>query len=236
MVHCLLYLVPSPTPCAVYTHDTSTHRQWLDGGNPSVGRCVARSGSDMVTSFDATLNFLSMVHQLFYTTMLVVGEARRWQLLHAFNPNSKRAANSFCNMGLCLCLLMEYMAICAEEDVSGERTCFGETSRESLEGHSITFWMFGRVLQALCFAAETPGVALLCRVAFKTLPTLGPHLGIFFCMMYVYSGMGISFFCGLTTQAEEDDGPGYWGQQFVSAPDTNCIPQASSSRQRAALC
>jgi hypothetical protein len=129
--------------------------------------CVLRSGEELISPFDATMNFLSMGAQLFYTTCLVAGEARRWQYVHAFNPFSKRAAANFCNMGLCFCLMMEYMAICAEEDVDGKKTCFGETSREAFEGSTITFWMMGRVMQSLVFAAETPGVALLCRVCYK---------------------------------------------------------------------
>jgi hypothetical protein len=65
---------------------------------------------------------------------------------------------------------------------------------------------------------ETQTVNLLWKAVTKTLPTLGPHLGLFLAVYYGFAGMGIAFFCGKIMQHPCEGGPGFWGQEYTS-PD-----------------
>ena len=77
----------------------------------------------------------------------------------------------------------------------------------------------------LNFASETPSVNLLGQVIYRTLPTLGPHLKLFFAIMWGFAGMGVTFFCGLMGQSQDLGGPGHWGQEYVTVVDPNTTPQ-----------
>jgi len=60
-------------------------------------------------------------------------------------------------------------------------------------------------------------------IGIKTIPTLGPHFGLFLAIFYGFAGMGISFFCGLCKQHTREGGPGYSGQTGPGYP-ANPVP------------
>jgi len=42
---------------------------------------------------------------------------------------------------------------------------------------------------------------------------MGPILGFFFVIYWIFAGLGISLFCGVLNQSVLEGGPGYWGQK-----------------------
>merc|ERR1711871_625606 len=161
---------------------------------------------DQIPPAVSAIMFLTAMFQLFYVAISFVAEMRRWQVLHYFNPATKRAYANWTNFILLICVWVEFITKCKFQ------SCFGDSTFAKATDEEIFFRVMEKVVQVLNFAVEVPSVYLLVKAILKTLPLLVNHFGLFFAVYYVFAGMGVSFFCGKITQSVESGGPGYWGQ------------------------
>jgi len=169
--------------------------------------CIFTVAHNTVTVSDSALLFLSAFYQLFYVLFGIIAEMRRWQAAHYFNPNSKTILSNATNFGLLVCLWIEFADNCANNK------CMDDFDRSKSGNGAVIFSAFSKFFLTANFAVETTTVFVLVRAVFKTIPTLGPHFGLFFAIYNGFAGMGISFFCGLLMQSNADGGPGFWGQK-----------------------
>jgi len=177
--------------------------------------CVFSTSDVTVKAVSGVLLLLSGIFQLIFVLASIMGEARRWQFLHFFNPQSKMAPVNSTNFGLLVCLWVEFLAIAATQEALGEWK-----ARDSNK-LIITFSAMCKFFQVCNFAVETPSVRLLVYAVAKTLPNLLDQFGLFLAVYYGFAGMGISFYCGLLLRSNADGGPGYWGQNNIPVTGTS---------------
>jgi len=205
------------------------------------------SAADMQKGTDyKMLLFFSMIYQAIYLIVLIIAEMRPWQKLHFFNIRADEMPMNYCNLGLLICLVLEFLSGCNE-------SCFDETQKDDSNKTNIAFSVLGKIFQVMSYSVETPTVLLLLKSVFKTLPTLGPHLGLFLSIYYGFAGMGISFFCGLLRQHPLPygpggytspptgiegywHGPGYWGQRKLSGGFTEFASPCDPANSGALSC
>lgn len=166
------------------------------------------SASDtLVTSTYMSLVMATAAVQIIFCAVSFVGEMRRWEPYHFFNPNTKKAYANWSNFLLTGFLILEALSRCADGG------CY--SSQVVSESSDIIVWAtcLAKIMQLINFAVETPSVYLLVKSVLMTFSYIGPHLGLFSAVYYAFAGMGISFFCGKVTQSVTEGGPGFWGQK-----------------------
>lgn len=157
--------------------------------------------------------FFSAVYQLVYFIIIFVARMRPWQTLHFFNPNSKETISNYSIVGLLVCLWVEFFCYC------NLSSCFDESVKTSESKLLLMAAAVGKIFQVASYSVETPSVFLLFKAIMKTLPTLGPHFGLFLAIYYGFAGMGLAFFCGTITETPMEGGVGYWGQMTFFQPN-----------------
>jgi len=181
--------------------------------------CMFASASTTVTTANHILLLVSIIVQLTFVVIMFVGEMRPWQALHFLNPKGETAPANLSNLGLLICLIVEYIMRCADN------SCTDDYSRNLADqggtGFIVAIVALGKIFQVCNFAVETSSVYLLVCSIFKTLPTLGPHFGVFLAFYYGFAGMSIAFFCGKCTEDQSTGGPGRWGQGGVVVTGTS---------------
>jgi hypothetical protein len=120
---------------------------------------------------------------------------------------------NYSSTSLFICLWCEWISRCSAMDGAGKSNgCMGPSLVSTTSMFTIAVTAVGKFSQVLAFVTETSSVQLLFRAVLQTLPTLGPHLGLFLAIYYGFAGMGMAFFCGLCKQSVLEGGPGWWGQ------------------------
>jgi len=174
--------------------------------------CVFNVADETYDSGALVLLFISGSIQIFYVGIKFVAEIRPWQPYHFFNPIGQDGPANLSNLGLAICLWAEFLTRCNDKDANGNTGCFKTGLQRSSGMATIVFTAAGKFFQVCNFVTETRSVAQLFTAVVRTLPTLGPHFGLFLAIYYGFSGMGIAFFCGMCKQSVLEGGPGYWGQ------------------------
>jgi len=167
--------------------------------------CVIVAMEEDITVVNGAFLLISVLFQAIFVTMMALAEARPWQKLHFFSLSGKNSLPNLTNLGLLVSLVLEFVSRCSSQ------TCIGDYKATDRSGASLFFQASGKFFQLCNFATETTSIFILVRAIIRTLPTLGPHFGLFIAVYYGFAGMGISMYCGLCRQSETLGGPGYWG-------------------------
>ena len=174
--------------------------------------CVFNVAAEHFSESEAIFLFISGMIQILYVVVKFIAEMRPWQWWHFLNPYGNEGAANLSNLALALCLWLEFLNRCNEESSDGSSGCFSKALQRNAGIATITFTALGKCFQVMNFICETKSVETLFGAVVRTLPTLGPHFGLFLAVYYGFSGMGIAFFCGMCKQSVLEGGPGYWGQ------------------------
>jgi len=178
--------------------------------------CIFATAETTVTTLNNILLLVSIVVQLTFVVVMFVAEMRPWQALHFLNPKGESAPANLSNLGLLICLVVEYVMRCIDDQCID--SYYRDPKQQDGNDFVVAIVALGKIFQVCNFAVETSSVYLLVCAVFKTLPTLGPHFGIFLAFYYGFAGMSIAFFCGKLTEDTLTGGPGYWDTVSGTSP------------------
>jgi len=185
---------------------------------------IVDTGIKHYTSTLSTLQLVSAIIQTIFITVTFLGDMRKWETFHFFNPNSRNATENYTSILLFLSLWMSFLGRCT----SGGNGCFGDILRNEMTKFDIGMDTLSKIFQVMNFAVMTPSVQELLHVVYGTMGNIGPHLGLFIAAYFTFAGAGIGMFCGLTGQAVSEGGPGDWTSTSVLSKGTG-VPWASTA-------